>query len=587
MKGDFSRFTFDPNKGYTGVYMQQGRVQLDADWNEQIAILLHQLRTRFEDLVGSGQVASGAGPVGRAGFEIRLTGEAAGGEKDSDQQPPGVEVGPGRYYVDGLLCENRQAIPFDRQPDAPGAALPAAPEPGVDCLLYLDAWQQHVTSDDDPGLREPALGELDTTTRTRTAWQVRWLPCQSGNDSGTLPAEWMDLSARWQPSSMGLDNQLYRVEVHSVDDDGRATFKWSRENGAVQFPISRLDLTTGKAGDERLIAEVERLHDLARLSAGDWVEIVDATPARNGQPRPLCQVLDRPEPAGALTRVTLSVPPALRSDALLQIEGPELQQPRARLCRWDHDPGAVVPSDVAPGTWLPLERGIEIRFEAGGHYRSGDYWLIPTRSTGTAPLLWPDDGDGQPLPIPPHGVDHHLAPLALLTFEAGAWSVACDLRATFAPLLRETAAQDSLELDLVRLGSELEALQRRIEDPAGVFETYESLHRLDRGDVVALDPASRRVVPANHENEALVIGVVVAAHEHGGLSHCKVVHYGRAVCKVDGEVEPGDVLVPSKVDGAATRAGLYVQPGTVVGKALAANRPSCDPGEIEIMVTLR
>ena len=38
MKGDFTRFSFDPAKHYSGVRMQQGRVQLDADWNEQQSI---------------------------------------------------------------------------------------------------------------------------------------------------------------------------------------------------------------------------------------------------------------------------------------------------------------------------------------------------------------------------------------------------------------------------------------------------------------------------------------------------------------------------------------------------------------------
>ncbi len=45
MKGDFSRLTFDPRKNFSSVLMQQGRVQLDADWNEQGAILLHYVRT--------------------------------------------------------------------------------------------------------------------------------------------------------------------------------------------------------------------------------------------------------------------------------------------------------------------------------------------------------------------------------------------------------------------------------------------------------------------------------------------------------------------------------------------------------------
>jgi hypothetical protein len=35
VKGDFSRDTFDAAKHYTAVLMQQSRVQLDADWNEQ------------------------------------------------------------------------------------------------------------------------------------------------------------------------------------------------------------------------------------------------------------------------------------------------------------------------------------------------------------------------------------------------------------------------------------------------------------------------------------------------------------------------------------------------------------------------
>ena len=52
MKGDFSRDTFDPTKGFSRVLMQQGRVQLDADWNEQAAILLHYLRTLAADLIG-------------------------------------------------------------------------------------------------------------------------------------------------------------------------------------------------------------------------------------------------------------------------------------------------------------------------------------------------------------------------------------------------------------------------------------------------------------------------------------------------------------------------------------------------------
>ena len=38
MHGDFSRLTFDPGRGFRSVLMQQGRVLLDSDWNEQVDI---------------------------------------------------------------------------------------------------------------------------------------------------------------------------------------------------------------------------------------------------------------------------------------------------------------------------------------------------------------------------------------------------------------------------------------------------------------------------------------------------------------------------------------------------------------------
>ena len=45
MKADFTRLTFKPEKHYSSVRMQQGRVQLDADWNEQADIQAYLERT--------------------------------------------------------------------------------------------------------------------------------------------------------------------------------------------------------------------------------------------------------------------------------------------------------------------------------------------------------------------------------------------------------------------------------------------------------------------------------------------------------------------------------------------------------------
>jgi hypothetical protein len=90
--------------------------------------------------------------------------------------------------------------------------------------------------------------------------------------------------------------------------------------------------------------------------------------------------------------------------------------------------------------WLVLEDSVQIRFRpadpahkngTGTHaprnwYRTGDYWLIPAR-TATGDAEWPKvtdakgnletDADGNTIPfaLPPHGITHHYAPLAVIS----------------------------------------------------------------------------------------------------------------------------------------------------------------------------
>jgi hypothetical protein len=58
-------------------------------------------------------------------------------------------------------------------------------------------------------------------------------------------------------------------------------------------------------------------------------------------------------------------------------------------------------------------------------YRTGDYWLIPAR-TETGDVEWPqedktDQSNSQPRAkaMLPHGVEHHYAPLAIISLDAG------------------------------------------------------------------------------------------------------------------------------------------------------------------------
>src|SRR5262245_817582 len=90
MKADLTRSTFRKEKHYSGVRMQQGRVQLDADWNEQVDIDTHFDETTRSDVIGRCGV-----PVHDAGFEVT----SLPGSVD-------IAISAGRAYVDGSLCEN-------------------------------------------------------------------------------------------------------------------------------------------------------------------------------------------------------------------------------------------------------------------------------------------------------------------------------------------------------------------------------------------------------------------------------------------------------------------------------------------------
>ena len=52
MKNDITRDTFHRVKHFSRVLMQQGRVQLDADWNEQADILRYRDETEASDVIG-------------------------------------------------------------------------------------------------------------------------------------------------------------------------------------------------------------------------------------------------------------------------------------------------------------------------------------------------------------------------------------------------------------------------------------------------------------------------------------------------------------------------------------------------------
>ena len=475
MKGDFSRDSFDSRKHYSRVLMQMGRVLPDADWNAQADTVLPLLRALAAAIFG---------PHGGSGFKVLAKLNPNGPLEVSD-----LFISPGHYYVGGILCENNRGANIAQSLGATYYNQPHFPLPTQKLkddfkipnlttkpfIVYLDVWERLVTSVEDPSIREVALGGPDTTTRTQVVWQVRLLEL-GPTDLNEVSCRNVQNTEVWQDNFVtplqrrgrlrakaqearpadigdpcnispdaryrGAENQLYRVEIHhdgraggqadrridgQLDEQpGAATFKWSRDNGSVVFPV------LGVAERTITLANLGRDSRLG-LRTGDWVELVDDDYALRGEAQPLLQV-EEVDSVGM--KVILKTAPAAT------VGRDAARHPLLR--RWDHregDPrtgglrlrdGAAVIVEQAgdAGGWLALEDGIQIKFEPGANYRTGDYWLIEAR-TATGDVVWPREG-GQPVALPPHGVEHYYAPLANVYVSSASKAIeVLDLRHSF------------------------------------------------------------------------------------------------------------------------------------------------------------
>jgi len=229
MKGDFSRFTFDPQKHYSGVLHQQGRVWLDSDWNEEVMERLALLQTELRDVVGPSGVPA-------PGSSFQLTASKNSNALDD------FGISAGHCYVDGILCQLDADTTYLSQPDLLDPPRIPIPTDGstLNALVYLEVWQRLITYLEDDSIREIALGGPDTSARLKNIIQikVRLLPADVGtltcaqgaqfvpkSGSGTLttlqPTNVQQQSLCQLPDATtftGRENHLYRVQVHDGGD---------------------------------------------------------------------------------------------------------------------------------------------------------------------------------------------------------------------------------------------------------------------------------------------------------------------------------------------------------------------------------
>lgn len=422
MKGDFTRWNFQPEKHYHSVLEQQGRVHLDADWNEQAAIASHRVETETIDVIGSS--GAPAGPAG--GFALSIANGV-------------LQISKGRAYCDGLLCVNEADIPITGQPDLPGFKLPTSP--GI-YIAYLEVWLRHITAIDDSAIREDALGGPDTCTRAKTVWQVNLLRAGDLNSNIGCSSDvtaWTSLNAPSAatlaaravpdsgsadpcivPSQAGyrrLENQLYRVEVHDATGQN-PTFKWSRDNGSVTVAW------TGQSGNDLAVSSTGP-DSVLGFAPGQWVELIDDTHELNFLPGTMVQLVN-------VQGKTLTINPATATGSVNLTDFP--QNPKIR--RWD-SPGLVA---LKSGNWIDLEDGVQVQFGTGAALQ-GDYWLIPAR-TLKANVEWPLDSSNNPAFRSPKGIRRHFCKLAMVQLSGANWSVISPCLPVFPPLTGITAGQD-------------------------------------------------------------------------------------------------------------------------------------------------
>ena len=430
MNGDFSRLTYRPAQHYSGVRLQQGRVLLDAEWNEQVDIQTYLQRTALGDLIGHCG-APWSPPTEFAHFQIQWNGNT-------------FEIAAGHIYVDGILAvaeKTEKTVTYQTQPDYPN---PPPLVGGTPYLVYLDLWERHLTAleqaiDEQPQIREVALGVPDTASRTRIIWQVK---IQAVNPDATCA----DFGPTWLPENVAstgqlraqavpdpiapndclvpegggyrrLENQLYRVEIHEAGTAGTATYKWSRENGSILAKLIKIDKTT-PASPIITVADPGK-DDVRSFTAGCWVEVSNEEDVLKNWHGVLLEgaavIGDRitlKDPGGLLP--TLSVGQTVR--------------------RWEGKGTVETGTPVVP-KWLDLEDGVQIEFSVGS-YVAGDYWTIPAR-TITGKVEWPQVAN-DPVPEKRHGINHHYCPLALLKPVDGTTWTATDCRPLFPKLTELT-----------------------------------------------------------------------------------------------------------------------------------------------------
>lgn len=454
MSSDKARVSHDANQQYRTVVAQQGRVTLEADWNESQQMASEQEKSNLINIIGSSGTPND-------GFRVLETGSTPALPFDFSVQQGTMYVGGNRVVLPNEVKYSNQSEWLDRVGD-PGWVDPSIPNtlPPQKEFIYLLLREQEVSAVEDSALRESALGGPDTTQRTRLVQrivrsQIEGNTCATALDSArkywltkglafdaktmqlksaaTLQVRFLESAIPPDPCDpearggyLGAENQLIRTQISSVDlATNQYKLVWGFDNASFIYRVT-VD-STGKI----LKLQSPPVDDFHRPRTGQTVEVLrSAASLSNGEliASATGQVVTLSAPYNPDTQ-EITLPAALPAPYLNSS-----QTPRLFLRVWEEE------ITFTPNTPVSLGKtGLQVTLRNNSQpFHLGDYWFFAVRPM-TPTAIYPQRYLTSPQPS--EGPDLWVCPLAVIGWNNRTLKVLQDCRQHFDDLVELTKRQ--------------------------------------------------------------------------------------------------------------------------------------------------
>lgn len=498
MGSDRARLSYDPKQQYRSVVMQQGRVTLEADFNEELAIAGEELREETLDIVG---------PSGTPDNGYLITPLATG--------PFDFAIGAGTMYVGGLRVATPSRVPPPPAPapapaanpaGAPAAAAGALPalrdvalaaeairfipqyryfnqqewldhaddpdwidvganNPPTTEFVYLFLREQEVSAVEDSDLKDVALGGPDTAQRTRLLQHIVRLSVPDPTCIGGLDAankNWKSEGLRFNPQTMRLES-IASLKVGFLPTGPKPDLcnpqaqggYLGADNQLIRVQISGTDKASGNPKFVWGFDDASFLYRLDLDSNNKQLLHLQSRPVdASHQPQAQQAVevlrsaaeLSNGEYVASLSGVVLTLDKAYNPDTqMITLPAPMTQlpaefyditqTPRAFLRVWEQE---II---FTPGTAVSLgNTGLQVTLHAPGNvFHTGDYWLFAVRPS-TPQEVYPERY--RKAFQPPDGPRMWVCPLGVITWNGQKGNLAEDCRNFFDNLVNLTKRQE-------------------------------------------------------------------------------------------------------------------------------------------------